>query len=74
MAHYGGQTPKRHYCWSNSPMISALDKGKLHYKAWKNSQASHVQTVRHYQDREGKKRYVGTSKLKGTEFLDTTEL
>ena len=73
MAHYGAQTAKRHYAWSNSPHIKALDKGKLQWKSWQeNRKGLHVETVRKYKDKCGKARYHGTKALRGTELLDYT--
>ncbi len=71
MAHYGGNTAKRHYAWSNSPNIKALDKGPLQWKSWKESRKGlHVETVRKYKDKSGKTKYQGTKALRGTELLD----
>ena len=68
MGHYKGCTPKRHWAYCNSRAIHRLDKGVL--QGWKKGSSKNVVTAEHYIDGKGKKRYKGTSKLKGTETLD----
>ena len=68
MGHYKGCTPKRHWAYCNSRAIHRLDKGVL--QGWKKGSSKKVVTAEHYIDGKGKKRYKGTSKLKGTETLD----
>lgn len=67
MGSYGSATPKRHVAFANSCEILNLDKGKL--VGWKKTEKTKVKTVEHYQDRHGKQRWKGTSKLRSTEFL-----
>lgn len=62
MSRYGAGSPKRQYAWSNGSAIKHLDVG---WKKMKNK----VQTVRHYIDKQGKKRYHGTNALSYTESL-----
>ena len=62
MSRYGAGSPKRQYAWSNGSAIKRLDVG---WKKMKNK----VQTVRHYIDKQGKKRYHGTKALSCTESL-----
>ena len=63
MLHYGGPTPKRHHAYSNSRSILGLNRGKL--RGWKK-QLHGRNPVRHYRDRQGRKRWVGTKYLKAT--------
>ncbi|CAK9101508.1 Uncharacterized protein SCF082_LOCUS47470 [Durusdinium trenchii] len=65
MGSYGSATPKRHVAFANSCEILNLDKGKL--VGWKKTEKTKVKTVEHYQDRHGKQRWKGTSKLRSTE-------
>ncbi len=67
MGHYKSPTPKRHYAYSNSKAIHKIDKGVL--QGWKSNQKKIV-TAERYVDASGRKRYKGTSKLRGTEPLD----
>lgn len=72
MHHYGCLVPKPHYGWSNSPYITALDKGKL--LNWKKRQSPgddspKVQTCKSYVNKEGKRCYTGTAFLRKTERL-----
>ena len=75
MAHYKSLTPKRHYLFANSPFYSFLDLGPLRkLKAAKAGKPEPSQdkvvTVKHYRDKNGKKRWQGTDKLRGTECLE----
>lgn len=67
-AHYRAPTPKRHYCYCNSPAIVALDKGKL--TGWKNIEKSDKnKTAVQYKNSTGKVCFKGTKALKRTEWL-----
>lgn len=66
MAHYGSPTPKRHYAFGNSAVILGLDRGVL--RKWR-PKGKKVTTCQHYLDKQGVKRYKGTSKLRSTEQL-----
>lgn len=48
-------------------MVLGLNKGVL--RKWKPSAKEKVVTAARYLDKEGKKRYKGTSQLRGTEKL-----
>lgn len=48
-------------------MVLGLDKGVL--RKWKPSKEERVVTAQRYVDKQGRKRYVGTSKLQATEKL-----
>ena len=63
MLHYGAPTPKRHFAYSNSRCVLKLSRGKL--RGWRKN-VSAKRPVRHYQDKHGKKRYVGTKFLTST--------
>ena len=65
MGHYNSATPKRHYAYSNSKVIKRIDKGAL--QGWRGK--TKVVTAEHYVDKSGRKRYKGTSNLRGTETL-----
>ena len=67
MAHYGADTPKRHYLYSNSARTHTLDRGRL--VGWKRV-APEKQTARRYKDASGKARYVGTKQLRDTQPLE----
>ena len=69
MLHYGASSPKRHVMFSNSPHISKLWVSRL--VGWKKSNNAGAKPCRTYHDRSGKKRFVGTRFLKGTETLGT---
>ena len=64
MAHYHGDaklSPKRHYAYSNSPEVARLDKGRLkHFKG--------KSLCRKYVDKQGRRRYVGTARLRKSEL------
>jgi len=68
MGHYNSSTPKRHYAYSNSTSVLKIDKGVL--QGWKRKGKKKVTTAERYVDASGRKRYKGTSKLRGTETLD----
>lgn len=71
MKHYGSSTPKRHYCYSNSPAVVRLDKGKL--QGWKRDKDPDApKTAVAYIDRHGIQRFKGTAALKRTEMLAVT--
>jgi len=72
MLHYGGPTPKRHVGFSNSPHVGSLDMGRL--QGWakrkrqlKNQGKEPASLVHKYIDKAGKRRYKGSSALKGSE-------
>ena len=65
MAHYFSRTPKRHYICGNTTAVSELNKGRL--KLAKNR--ARVQTVRQCKNKNGKRCYAGTSRLRQTECL-----
>ena len=72
MWHYGGKTPKPHYAFANSRHIARLNAGKLkgwakHKKAMEEHGESHT-LVEKYTDSEGRQRWKGTSKLRGSEL------
>ena len=69
MGHYSGETPKRHYAWSNSLAIHKLNKGKMQWKVWKANHPHRVETVKRW-EKDGKVKYQGTQRLRNTEFLD----
>ena len=64
--HYGAKTPKRHFAFSNSSVITQLSRGQL--KGWKRKASESFQNVRRYVDAKGKTRFCGTKKLKQTGF------
>ena len=66
MAHYNAPTAKRHWMYGNSPRILDLDKGRL--TGWRRPEKA-KQTTRGYHDKQGKRRYVGTSNLRKSECL-----
>lgn len=68
MAHYMSRTPKRHYAYSNSAAVGAIDKGVL--QGWKKrSEKTKVRTAEKYVDGKGKKRWKENRNLKATERL-----
>jgi hypothetical protein len=72
MWHYGGKTPKPHYAFANSRHIARLNAGKLkgwakHKKTMEEQGESH-KLVEKYTDSEGRHRWKGTSKLRGSEL------
>ena len=62
MSMYGAGSPKRQWAWSNGRAIMRLDVG------WKRMKPEY-QTVRHYTDKRGVRRYHGTKALRFTETL-----
>ena len=62
---FGHIIPKRTLLWSNSALIRKLDWGKLH-----QSERGGDSGVRTYIDAKGRKRVVGSAKLKATQLLD----
>lgn len=69
MHHYGSQTPKRHYGYSNSGVVMRLDLGKL-YATQRPPRSQRIRTADVYVDRSGTKRYKGNKNLRSTETLD----
>ena len=67
MGHYESKTPKRHYAFGNTNVILGLDRGILRKSKHKGGRK--IKTVEHYVDKNGKKRYKGTSHLRSTEKL-----
>ena len=67
MHHYSGPTPKRHYLYSNSPVVARLDKGKL--QGWKNSSKKGLVKTSEVYIKNGKKFYKGTAALRRSEPL-----
>ena len=67
MLHYGSGSPKRHVMFSNSPHVARLWVSKL--TGWTKDQNRDRKPCRTYVDKSGKKRFVGTKFLKGTETL-----
>ena len=66
MSRYGARSPKRQYAWSNGAAIRKLDVG------WRKMKHK-TQTVRHYVDANGIKRYHGTLALRHSENLSCAE-
>ncbi len=64
---YESKTPKRHYAFGNTNVILGLDRGILRKSKHKGGRK--IKTVEHYVDKNGKKRYKGTSHLRSTEKL-----
>ncbi|CAK9102751.1 unnamed protein product [Durusdinium trenchii] len=70
MLHYGGPTPKPHWAVSNSRRISELHRGKFDHAGWKakpKSERDSVKTTIKYQDKQGKDRFKGSSRLRKSE-------
>ena len=67
MHHYLGPTPKRHYLYSNSPVVARLDKGKL--QGWRNSSKKGLVKTSEIYIKNGKKCYKGTAALRRSEPL-----
>lgn len=67
MRHYGGESPKRHVMFSNSPWVVELSLGRL--VGWKKENNEGKKPCRTYVDSKGVRRFVGTKHLKGTEPL-----
>ena len=61
---WGHSIPKRTVLWSNSPLIRKLDAGKLRKRDRLTNE--HLTT---WQDKKGRRRVAGTSKLKATQKL-----
>ena len=72
MKHYESQTAKRHYAFGNTDVILGLDRGVL--RKVKHKGGRKIQTVVHYLDKTGTKRYKGTSHLRKTENLVLNQL
>ena len=68
MGHYHAPTPKRHFAYSNSPVIGNLDRGVL--SGWKKREQKKVKTAITYMNKQGKKCYKGTPELRSTENID----
>ena len=71
MLHYGGATPKRHYCLANSPHVAGLWVDKL--RNWKQlreklqASGKAKSLVIKYTDKGGKKRWKGSKLLRSSE-------
>ena len=71
MLHYGGATPKRHYCLANSPHVAGLWVDKL--RNWKQqleklkASGKAKSLVIKYIDKGGKKRWKGSKLLRSSE-------
>lgn len=65
MKHFGGVTPKRTCLWSWSWGVSIFNKGKLRRAQLKSA----VKTAVAYTDGKGKRRWKGTTALKGTQYV-----
>lgn len=65
MKAFGHPTAKRTVVYSNSSKIGLLNTGSMS----RTSLACQVQTTRRYVAKDGKVRFAGTNKLKGTQFL-----
>ena len=63
MRNYGGPTAKPHYLYSNSKHVAKLQKGKLQRPV----DPTPSNTCEHYINKNGKRCWVGTKKLKQTE-------
>lgn len=69
---YGGETPKRHMAFANSPGIQKLDLGKLEgwakkVQAMEAAGVERTKTVKKYIDKKGRQRFQGSAALKPTE-------
>lgn len=68
MVHYGGPTPKKHYCYSNSPWVKRLWQGRL--LGWQKvpkAEREQRRTTDVYTDRSGKRRWEGNPRLRQSE-------
>ena len=76
MGDYFAKSLKRQYAYANSPTIRKLDKnqdqpaGRSRVVTSRQCGLGKVKTTTVYKDSKGKKRYQGSSELKGTETLD----
>ena len=66
MAHYNSKFPKRHHAWSNSREIRLFDMGVLCREYQRKLATLGVKSSKTYIS-GGRKRYVGTKHLKGSE-------
>ena len=66
MGHYQSLTPKRHVCWSNSPKVGALNKGRLLNETRKAMAESTVKSATTKVRHDGKKTFSGTRYLRET--------
>ena len=66
MAHYNSKFPKRHHAWSNSREIRLFDMGVLCREYQRKLATLGVKSSKTYVS-GGKKKYVGTKHLKGSE-------
>ena len=74
MLHYGGPTPKRHYAYSNTRHVAALDAGRL--KGWAKRKRDREASGEHqpslvdkYVDGNGQARWKGNKHMRGSEYL-----
>lgn len=69
--HYGAETPKRLYAFSNSRHVSSLNQGQLLGWAAKKKvlkdKGKSQDLVVHYDDSQGKRRWKGTKALRASE-------
>ena len=70
MLHYGGPTPKRHYAFSNSRHVSALNRGRLRGWVQKNKtvKGKKHELVDKYKDSTGRQRFKGNKSLRASEW------
>ena len=68
MGHYKSKTPKRHKAWTNNAACARLDMGTLNMKRFRQ-QHGWSGAVRKTISKEGRRGYVGTKQLKGTQHL-----
>ena len=65
MRKYSSLSWKRTWCWSNSPLISALDLGAL----TKSEKAGSQTTTTRYRDAQGRAKFKGNKRLKASQYL-----
>lgn len=65
MRKYSSLSWKRTWCWSNSPLISALDLGAL----TKTDKAGSQTTTTRYRDAKGRVKFKGNKHLKASQCL-----
>ena len=65
MRKYSSLSWKRTWCWSNSPLISALDLGAL----TKTDKAGSQTTTTRYRDAKGRAKFKGNKHLKASQCL-----
>ena len=69
MQHYGGLTPKPHYAWANTEVISRLETGGVKKRKLDDDQEPKIQTCVQYTNKDGKQCFHGTRQLRKTENL-----